>query len=101
MIDLKEELRFLKEIDEKIITLSANVGLDVGGKLSKILIDLFNKNVELLKLILNKYAEDIDWFIYECEFGDKPKIVEVNSIEYYIDSISEFILYIKATIWGL
>lgn len=94
-MDLREELMALKEVDKQMIGITATVGLNPEGKLAQLLFFMFNKNVEYVKTIYNKYAEDIDWFIYECEFGDKEKIVEIDTIEYSISNINDFINYLE------
>lgn len=94
-MDLREELIALKEVDKQMIKASASIGLNPEGNLAQLLFFMFNKEVEYLKIIFNKYKEDIDWFVYECEFGEREKVIEIDTIEYSIKSVDDFVNYLE------
>lgn len=65
---------------------------------------LINKITELLaKNMSEKYWEiivnDIEYFIYGCDFGDKPFVVSIKkdttTKDYYLDSSSKLYDYIR------
>ena len=49
---------------------------------------------QLADMLFDEYAEDVDWFLYECDY-DKIAQIQVGDRVYHIDSMETYFEYAR------
>jgi len=101
MFNKEKIIEYLKRLEERRTNLSSIfdkldeiIGCSVEGPLSDETWKAIDLSIEVLSEAIGMYPDDLYWFVYDNDFGNKGYSVEVDGKEYKIDSIESYANYV-------
>lgn len=92
---LEKVLNTLKEKSNEFSVACNSIGLNFDSKLADPFFRICDIYIETLSLLVGDSSGWIDYYVYECEFGNYVRKVRIDDEEYQLDTIEDLRFFIE------